>query len=240
MEDTVFVRVIQICFIFLFTFQIYAQQQSLHIATLEYPPFIYSEGDQVKGSIVEKVKEIFSTMGLDITISIYPISRGLLMVKDGKADAYFSLKKTPEREKDLLFTNVPLIRQSFVFFARNGSNIAWNGNISTIRDYRIGIVRNTSYGSIFDGYIKDGIIKNIDEADSFEINFQKLIIGRVDLIINSYDVGMYLLKKLNAENKVVAIYPPVELIDSYLAFTRSQDYSDLVKKFDSILATKND
>jgi polar amino acid transport system substrate-binding protein len=226
--------------ILLFSFQIFAQQQTIRIATLEYPPFIYSDGNQVKGSIVEKVMDIFSRLGVAVIINIYPIARGLLMVNNGDIDAYFSLKRTPERERDLLFTNEPLIRQSFVFFAKKESKIEWDGNIETIKDYKIGVVSNTSYGNIFDGYIKNSIIVNTDKAQSFELNFKKLILGRIDLVINSYDVGKYLLEKLNAENEVIALFPPVEIINSYLAFTRAKDYTELAKQYDCILASEND
>lgn len=37
------------------------------------------------------------------------------MVTSGKADAYFSLKRTSERNKTLLFTNNALIKQSFLY-----------------------------------------------------------------------------------------------------------------------------
>ncbi|WP_319477059.1 transporter substrate-binding domain-containing protein [Marispirochaeta aestuarii] len=233
-------KIILIASIFLFAFQLLAQQQTIRIATLEYPPFIYSDGNQVKGPIVEKVKDVFSRLGVAVIIYIFPITRGLLMVNDGDVDAYFSLKRTPERERDLLFTNEPLIRQSFVFFVKKESKIEWDGNIETIKDYKIGVVSNTSYGNIFDGYLENSIIVNTDTAQSFELNFKKLIAGRIDLVINSYDVGKYLLEKLNAENDVIALFPPVEIINSYLAFTRTKDHTELARQYDYILANEND
>jgi len=228
-----------VCFAFLATLEsceVFAQPNSILIATLEYPPFIYSDGDQVKGPIVDKVKNIFDRLGVEVTIQILPIARGLLMVKNGEVDAYFSLKKTRERERDLLFTNTPLVQQPFVFFIKNNSKILWNGNLDDVKNYKIGVVSKTSYGMIFDEYVKNGNISNIDEAKSFELNVKKLIAGRVDLVINSYDVGRYLLKKLNSENEVVALDPPVEIINSYLAFTKVRDYSNLAEQFDVLLS----
>jgi polar amino acid transport system substrate-binding protein len=232
-------RLILVFCIFITATQVYAQQNNLVIATLEYPPFIYSDENQVKGPIVDKVKDIFGKLGVNVTIKIFPIARGLLMVKNGKVDAYFSLKRTPRREKDLLFTKEPLIKQPFVFFVKKGSKIKWAGDIRDIRKYRFGVVSKTSYGLIFDGYVKDGLISNIDEAQSFELNIKKLIAGRIDLVINSYDVGNYLIKKLDAEDEVIALFPPVEIINSYLAFTKVRDYSYLANRYDSILRKGN-
>lgn len=232
-------KLLFVCFTFLVVSPVFAQQNNILIATLEYPPFIYSDGGQVKGPIVDKVKNIFGKLGINVTIQILPIARGLLSVKNGEFDAYFSLKKTQEREQELLFTRTPLIQQPFVFFVKKNSKILWNGNINDIRKYKIGVVSKTSYGMIFDDYVKRGLIDNIDEAKSFELNIKKLIAGRIDLVINSYDVGNYLIKKFNSENEVVALYPPVEIINSYLAFTKARDYFSLADQFDAILSKEN-
>ncbi len=213
----------------------FSEQNTLLIATLEYPPFIYSENGDVKGPVVETVKAVFSSLGVKIKIEIFPIARGLLMVKNGEADAYFSLKRTPQRESDLLFTTTPLLRQPFVFFTRRTSGIKWNGNIEDIKDYRIGVVAKTSYGAIFDGYLKDGLLLNIEETQSFELNIKKLIAGRVDVVINSYDVGLYIIKNQKSENEIISLSPPVEILNSYLAFTKAKDYSALASEFDSAL-----
>jgi len=217
----------------------YAQPEILNIASLEYPPFIYTDGNEVKGPIADKVKEIFQRMDIEINIEIYPITRGLYMVDSGEVDAFFSLKRTKDREKKLLFTTEPLIVQSFVFFKNKESMIMWDGDIDNVTKYKIGIVRNTSYGEIFDSSIKNKIIIAIEESESFEINFKKLIAGRIDLLINSYDVGLYLIEKLDAKDKIIALEPPVEIINSYLAFTKARDYTAVAKLYDEILKEIN-
>ncbi len=232
-------RKLTVFFVFIMTCGVYGESRKITVATLEYPPFIYSENDQAAGPIVDKVRSLFARLGVDAEITIYPIARGLSMVQKGEVDAYFSLKKTPEREKSLRYTGMPLIKQPFVFFSRNDSGIGWNGNIDDIKKYRIGIVSKTSYGSVFDEYVRNGILTNIDEAQTFEQNVRKLIAGRVDLIINSYAVGQEISRKLNADNRIVALSPPVETVDSYLAFTKAKDYSSLAEKFDALLAGEN-
>lgn len=228
-------------FFTLFTaYNIYAYQQKIVIATLEYPPFIYSDNNQAKGPIVDKVRYIFNQLGVDVTIKIYPIARGLLMVKNGEVDAYFSLKKTPEREKDLLFTNEPIIQQPFVFFINKNSKINWNGSIEDINKYRFGIVSNTSYGTVFDNYLKNDVITNIDKAQTFELNIKKLLAGRVDIIINSYDVGQSIINRLSADNEIIALSPPIEIINSFLAFTKAKDYSLLANQYDNLLSKINE
>lgn len=226
-------------FAFLMSCGMYAENRKISIATLEYPPFIYTENDEVMGPLADKVREIFARLGVETDIRAYPIARGLLMVQNGEVDAYFSLKRNAEREKYLLFTNEPLIRQPFVFFARNDSGIRWSGVFGEIRNYKIGVVAKTSYGNAFDELVRNGFLPVIDEAQTFELNVKKLVAGRVDLIINSLDVGLYILRINNASDLVSPLFPPVEIINSYLAFTKARDFSSLAKEYDTMLAGVN-
>jgi len=125
-------------------------------------------------------------------------------VETGKVDAYFSLKKTPERERTLLFTHQPLVTQTFVFFAGVDSKITWTGRMEELRTRRIGVVSRTSYGPIFDRAAQD-LLLSLDEANTFEQNLAKLVAGRVDLVINSLDVGRELVQRLGAGDQVVAL-----------------------------------
>lgn len=220
--------------VFLVAAGAFAEPNKLVIATLEYPPFITS-GPPVGGSVVDKVRRVFAQLGFEVDIGVYPIARGLSMVETGKVDAYFSLKKTPERERTLLFTHQPLVTQTFVFFARADSKITWTGRMEELRTRRIGVVSRTSYGPIFDRAAQD-LLLSLDEANTFEQNLAKLIAGRVDLVINSLDVGRELVQRLGAEDQVVALVPPVERVDSYLAFTRARDFAALAQKYDEAMA----
>lgn len=184
----------------------FAEPNKLVIATLEYPPFI-TTGPPVGGPVVDRVRSVFARLGVEVDIVVYPIARGLSMVETGKVDAYFSLKRTPERERILLFTRQPLVTQTFVFFARADSKITWTGRMDELRNRRIGVVSSTSYGPLFDRAAKELLI-HLDEANTFEQNLAKLIAGRVDLVINSLDVGRELVQRLGAEDQVIALVPP--------------------------------
>ncbi|QYK00707.1 substrate-binding periplasmic protein [Shewanella psychrotolerans] len=212
-----------------------AKENSIKIATLDYPPFIYQNGDIKTGILLEIVTEAFDRLSVNVDIEFFPITRGLKMVKEGEVDAYFSLKKTPERNATLLFTTMPLVQQRFVIFTLVDSNITYKGDINDLAIYNIGVSCNTSYGPIFDTAVRNGILKNIDCAQSFELNIKKLLAGRTDIIINSQDVGYALLSRLGKKKQVKLIEPPIEVLNSYLAFTRVRDYSALAGAFDDAL-----
>jgi polar amino acid transport system substrate-binding protein len=214
-----------------------AQPTSLKFATIEYPPFIHQNGDSAEGETIDTVTEIFSRIGITLKIAFYPAARGLKMVSDGDADAFFTLKKNAERETTMLFPKEPLIRQDFVLFVLKDSKVSFNGNLSEMKNVNIGVVNKTSYGSLFDSAVKKGEFKKLDIAQNFEASFKKLLAGRVDAVISSRDNGNHILKTLGAgaETKVKVTGPPVQTVASYLAFTKVRNYKELANSFDKII-----
>lgn len=55
------------------------------------------------------------------------------------------------------------------------------------------------------------------------------------MVINSYDVGMALVNELQQQDNVKVLDPPVETVESYLAFTRQRNFQRLADDFDSVL-----
>jgi polar amino acid transport system substrate-binding protein len=212
-----------------------AADTALQLATLEYPPYISATDQGAQGLTVDIVKTAFARMGKPIAITFYPITRGQYMLLNGGADAFFSIKKTPEREQSMLFPQKPLISQDYVFFVRKGSPWRFNGNFNSLAEARIGVVGTTSYGSRFDSAREADTFKRLDTTTSHETNLRKLLAGRVDAVICSRLVGLYYLGQLNARQEVEISGPPVETTVSYLVFTRRQDNTALARQFDQAL-----
>lgn len=212
-----------------------AERAPLRLATLEYPPYITETERGAQGLVVDVVNAAFARIGQPILIEFFPVARGQQRLLNGQADAFFSIKKTAEREQTMLFTQKTLMRQDYVFFVRKEETQRFNGNLASMADTSIGLVIATSYGSRFDAAAQAGTFKKLDPATSHEMNFRKLLAGRVDAVICSRLVGLYYLDQLDALKKVVVGGPVVETTFSYLAFSRQKDFSALASKFDEAL-----
>ena len=92
-----------------------AADTPLRLATLEYPPYIINTDQGPQGLAVDIVSTAFSRIGRSIKTELFPVARGQIRLLNGDADAYFSIKKTPERERDMLFTQNALMTQDYVF-----------------------------------------------------------------------------------------------------------------------------
>ena len=215
--------------------QCMAAETQLRLATLEYPPYIINADQNAQGLTVDIVRTAFSRIGQPIKIEFYPIARGQYMLLEGEVDGFFSIKKTPEREKSMLFPQKALINQDYVFFVRKDSLWRFSGNFDSLANATIGIVNGTSYGNRFDSAVQAGMFRKLDSATDYVMTFRKLLAGRVDAVICSRLVGLYYLRALNGLNDAEISGPPVEATVSYLAFTRKKDFTVLSQQFDQAL-----
>ena len=207
----------------------------LRLATLKYPPYITETKAGAQGLVVDVVEAAFARIGQPIQIEFFPIARGQVRLLNGQADAFFSIKKTAEREQTMLFTRKPLMTQDYVFFVRKGSSLRFNGSFDSMTDTKIGVAIATSYGGRFDAAAQAGTFKRLESVTNHETNFRKLIAGRIDAVICSRLVGLYYLDRLAARKKVAISGPVIETTLSYLAFSRQQDFSTLAARFDEAL-----
>lgn len=212
-----------------------AAESPLLLATQEYPPYIINTDQGAQGLAVDIVITAFSRIGQPVRFGFYPFARGLNMVLNGEADGFFSIKKTPEREKSLLFPKKALINQDYVFFVRKDSKWRFNGSLDSLADARIGVVHATSYGTRFDAAAQAGSFKKLDPASNNTMTFRKLLAGRVDAVICSRLVGLYHLGVLNGLNEAEVSGPPVETTVSYMVFSRHKDYALLSRQFDQAM-----
>ena len=212
-----------------------ADERPLQLATLEYPPYITQVDQKPQGFVVDIVETAFARIGRPIQIEFFPIARGQLRLLNGQADAFFSIKKTPEREQTMLFAQKPLMSQDYVFFVRKGSHRHFDGHFASLAGASIGVVSATSYGSRFDAAVQAGEFQRLEPVTSHETNFRKLIAGRVDAVICSRLVGLYYLDLLGGLDAVEVSGPVVETTHSYLVFTRQRDYAALARQFDLTL-----
>ena len=75
-----------------------AERVPLRLVTLEYPPYITETERGAQGLVVDVVNAAFARIGQPIQIEFFPVARGQQRLLNGLADAFFSIKRTAERE----------------------------------------------------------------------------------------------------------------------------------------------
>lgn len=200
--------------------------------TFHYPPLEYKKDGKAEGGMVEIVKKIMHNLGHEVTIEVYPWTRGLKMVRFGEADAIFTAYKNSDRERYLLFSEEVLFPQSVYFYKRMGDSSTFDGNFNALGSKRIGVVSTISYGQRFADH-KETLL--LDRANNLEQSFFKLLKKRVDLVPSEQIVAEYTLAKLGITGEVERLPIMLESVPSYIAFSRKLNLSELRDAFDQEL-----
>lgn len=226
-----------IAFLTLLLHQQQATAESYQCVSFEYPPLISQlpGNAEPSGFAVELVQHIFQQLGAEVTVTLYPWERAMAKARLGEADCIFTVYHSAEREQFLDYSHELVIAQTIHFYARKNSSLSFNGDLGRLKGYRIGVVRQINYGPKFE-QARSGMA--IDEAANVEQNFRKLAAGRVDLVPSNAATAAATLSLLAFREDaamIVRLSPPIEVVPSFIGFSKRRQLGPLRDRFDAAL-----
>lgn len=214
--------------------------EPLQLVTLQYPPYQYEENGELKGFTAAIIQEAFKRMDQPIAIKVYPFARAIQMIQDGDADAIFTAAKNPEREAFADFCSEVLVDQKMSLFVPANSALTFDGDLSKLRQYRIGVILGYRYGAVFDSAVDNEVLTKLDAVNSAESNAKKLVAGRIDLWMSNREQALFTIKTQGLSEAITALEPAVQVIPSYLAFSKKRNLETVRKAFDRTLRQMKD
>ncbi|HYD82327.1 MAG TPA: transporter substrate-binding domain-containing protein [Paucimonas sp.] len=212
----------------------WAYGASYTCVSLEYPPLIRTGDDgKPEGLAVELVSRVFRQLGHTLKVEIYPWARSLELVRTGQADCVFTAYRSPDREQFLDFSNEPIVPQIVYLYARKDSKIAFDGNLDSLKGLRVGTAHKVLYGARFE---EARSRLDIYEAPTIELIFQKLAHGRVDVVPSNVYTATATLAALglrDSSGPVVKLPTPVEIVPSFIGFSKQRKLTALRDGFDA-------
>lgn len=208
------------------------KRQLLHLVTLDFPPLEFvNDTGKVDGAAVTVVREVLETLGYDAEVQLLPWARSLSLVREGRADAIFTAYRNAERALFLDYSAEVLIPQVVSLYTRVGKGRKYTGDFNALKGKMIGTVSTISYGKAFDEARNTGVIRT-ERVESLDLNFKKLMAGRVDYVISNRYSAQVEIERLKLEKEVTELLPPVEVTPSYIAFTKKGRFPALKDEFD--------
>lgn len=205
------------------------------LVTLDFPPLEYAdENNEAGGAAVELVKEVMKELKHTVQIQVLPWTRSMMLTKEGKADAIFTCYKNPEREGYLDFGAEVLVPQVVSLYVKKGSKATFKGDLKELVPFKIGILNTISYGQIFDK-AKDELKLKTERVEELDQNFKKLAAGRIDYVISNRYSATVELNRLKLQDEIVELPRAVEVIPSYIAFSKARKLAALRDEFDRVL-----
>lgn len=190
--------------------------ETVKLVTTEIPPYTGNE-ITTTGFLSEIITSAFLAGGLVAQVDSMPWVRAKSAILMGKSDAIFPSSDDELEElnaaKTLIYKTSPI-----VLLKRKTSSVRWNGHVSSLKGYSIGMIKGFSY------------TKEFDNANFFtksrhggERNIVMLAGGRIDLAIMDELTAQFYIKKLQLADQIEIISPPlINSTEFYLGFSRSQ------------------
>jgi len=151
-------------------------------------PLNYKDNGKLVGFDVEIGAEIAKRIGLKANPVTNPWETIIQGLKGKKYDAIIgSMTATPERAKQVDFTDPYYIFGAQIFVAKSNNSI---NSAEDLKNKKIGIMQASTYKEIADKYTKD--VKNYP-SDVYAL--QDLVPGRVDAVITDKIVGVSAIKQ---------------------------------------------
>jgi len=213
-------------YLFVFSSDVFTKEKgkAFKLATIEWPPYTSSK-IKGKGWASAVVKAAFKNQGHKVRIAIMSgkntWGKVLKNVKSGKFlggfPAYYSEDRTIDYFITRAFGSGPL-----AFFKRKGEEIPFDGDLETLRNFKIGVVKDYYNGEVFTR--ADYLQKRMFKSD--RVSLVMLAKKRVDLVLLDKLVTEYhlnndpYLKKLKGGLQVVK--PVLQNKDLHVLFTKKK------------------
>ena len=182
---------------------------------------------------VDVLRLLAERAGDTVRFRHYPWPRAIAMVERAQADILVGPYKSPERQKNLSYTDQAFYRDRVQFYGRRNNVVPWRGDLAALRDRRIATVRGWHYGDQFERARR---LFDINEVPQLENGLQMLARGRVDLLATNERNISGLAGNLRLQDSVTVLCPDITQLDGYLAFPRDVRYSAVRDRYNALFS----
>lgn len=155
----------------------------------EWPPFT-SQNLKHYGVYSHIVSEAFALEGMTVKYEFFPWKRSYVYTKDGDWDGSLTWAPTPEKKREVFFSD-PVFQHTKVFFHLKNFSFDWN-TIDDLKGISIGATALYTYGDEFDQAVKNGRIE-VEYATTDMTSLKKLLERRIQIFPSDIRVGYDLL-----------------------------------------------
>lgn len=173
-----------------------AAADAVRIVTEELPPYNMTRDGKITGLSTEVVQAVLDEVGLRGNIQSMPWARAYDIALNADNVMIYSITRTPQREK--LFKWVGVIAPTRWFLFSVPERRIELKHLADARKLQIATV-NEDAGEQY--LIANGFAlgKNLQSSNRYELNYEKLRLGRVDLWIANELNAYYLVRETGAD-----------------------------------------
>ena len=224
-------QITTISFVLIIILHLSSYAKDLKVAVDVWYPYEDISNPKAPGFSTEVITHVFKAMGVEVKLKEYPWARGLKNVYEGISDALFTAFPSEERRHFCYYPDEPLAVEKWILFIRSADRNKFHfSSYDDLIDKSIGVLRGASVSEEFWEFVKSH--NNYQEVTVDELNFKKLMLGRIDCVVTSHSNGMVLINKKGLKGKVIPVLSWVIKEDNlYIIFSKKTVTLEFVKNF---------
>jgi polar amino acid transport system substrate-binding protein len=204
--------------------------ETVRFAIGDWPP--YTSATTERDKILEYVvTESFKFEGIDVEYEYFPWKRSYSLVESGEFDGTFPWAMTEEHRNNFYMNKVFLISDEGVFFHLKSFPFDWN-TFEDLKKYSVGVTMGYKEEKIY----KDNGIK-AQAVPTEDLNFKKILAGRIDIYQTSKIVGYSIINKIfttEESSRFTHHHKPAVKNEFYILFSKkSSNGQKLADRFDA-------
>jgi len=186
--------------------------KNINWMTEDYPPYNYSESDEIKGISVSLLKKIYLNLDIQSTqlkLTLYPWARAYKTLQQDSNSCLFSMTHTQDRAEQFNFIG-PIIDTRISLISLSNKNLATDPK--TLAKMRIGVVKDDIGHQLL---LKKGMSEKrfVFLSTGYEM-VKMLAMGRVDMIAYGENIAKFQFTKagiLPSQYKVISVLKSSQL-----------------------------
>jgi len=169
-----------------------AHAESIRILTEEFPPYNYTKDGKITGFSTEVIQAVLKQVKIQGEFQSVPWARAYEIAQSTENVLIYSIARNPQREN--LFKWVGVIAQTQYYLFSLPNRKLKIDHLDQAKNFQIATV-NEDVGEQF--LIAKGFLKgvNLQSSVKYELNYEKLKLGRVDLWIMPELVAIHLARQ---------------------------------------------
>lgn len=202
-----------------------------------WPPYIEGSLDQPPsgGVAINLFNQLFSQLPhWQVDYLLMPWKRCLAEVEVGHKDGVMLVFKTPEREKEMVFSESLFEGKALLWQRadRPGGHFEWS-DWSDLEGTSVGVVTGYSLGSTpLQKAIQQGLKIQLVEASSDRQLLQMLSLARMDFAVLDAVSARLLLAELGLNAQIVASRKPIDRYEFHIGFSRHSRFVESLGELD--------
>lgn len=205
--------------------------EKIIVAINDTPPWKMLVNGNPEGIDIAITDKLVSRLGMEPVYVTMPFKRCLRSLKVGKADLMGFLAYKKERTLFLKYLHPPYQGDVKIFYVRKGE-AARLTSYEDLHHLKVGLMRGHKHFDPFDNDTE--IVK--EEVDNQQSNYEKLILGRIDAVIENDTQGPYKTFQFGVSDKVeIAPYTVPLGKNGFFALSRQSSHMKRLAEFETVL-----